>query len=242
MRGAARADATSLVSTLGPGNRTRSRRRTPSRARTTPRTLGIRPRPPAMNSTNGSAMPTASGFSVRKCPRWRTAPIWTASQAGCGHHDCWRSDPARCHPKETALQLRANQVADKAVVRGYLIPGKEADVLSPGNGTEVGARETATSGAVFSSGVSAICDTVALQTQPSPETSCLSRNRLGPPGGLRGAADATRCGCISDKTKIVLPGCESEARSGFSTKAVQTRVRVNVTCVTALGEEVASTW
>jgi len=43
------------------------------------------------------------------------------------------------------------------------------------------------------------------------------------------------------KTKIVLPGCESEARSGFSTKAVQTRVRVNVTCVTALGEEVAST-
>jgi len=25
--------------------------------------------------------------------------------------------------KEVALQLRANQVADKAVVRGYLIPG-----------------------------------------------------------------------------------------------------------------------
>ena len=30
-------------------------------------------------------------------------------------------------------------------------------------------------------------------------------------------------------------------RAGFSTEAVQTRARVNVTCVTPLGEEVAST-
>ena len=37
-------------------------------------------------------------------------------------------------------------------------------------------------------------------------------------------------------------GLEPHPRRGFSTEAVQTAARVNVTCVTPLGEEVASTW
>ncbi len=37
------------------------------------------------------------------------------------------------------------------------------------------------------------------------------------------------------------PGLKAHPRPGFSTEAVQTPARVNVTCVTPLGEEVAST-
>ena len=47
---------------------------------------------------------------------------------------------------------------------------------------------------------------------------------------------------LAKRAQVIGPGLEPYPRPGFSTEAVQTPARVNVTCVTPLGEEVASTW
>jgi hypothetical protein len=46
---------------------------------------------------------------------------------------------------------------------------------------------------------------------------------------------------VGRRLSEVGPWAEPYPRPGFSTEAVQTPARVNVTCVTPLGEEVAST-
>ena len=65
--------------------------------------------------------------------------------------------------------------------------------------------------------------------------------------GTRPAASCHCCGLrrLGDERSQLLvggiPSGDGRWRPGFATEAVQTAARVNVTCVTPLGEEVAST-
>jgi hypothetical protein len=63
--------------------------------------------------------------------------------------------------------------------------------------------------------------------------------RIEPGERFRGRRGAE--GCQEGWVWAAVP-LAPQGPSGLSTEAVQRAVRVNVTCVTPLGEEVASTW